>query len=296
MGCIPPLEPPPCGCKDNLPQPCPPLVPGTYTNATVTVDMNGCVIRVESGKPFEYAPQVCCCDHTADNSGGGGQGLRGEKGKDGKNATIALAGVNMIPADQSASVRNLSGDNTNVLLEFNIPMSTVDKSDIPVLNGVDETVLGWLEFEKGLLMNVDTLALSTAVGNIQINGSEADKDTNQLSTVVENDPINPTVWTIKVNADVLYQKVRDDIAQVFIDNNNNGGTGGTTGGTNTATLGIMFANADYMSYMQAMRQAKPTYSKVDVVSSHNIWVAFKGLTGVNWQLYNDFLNAAPALE
>lgn len=290
MGCIPPLEPPPCGCKDNLPQPCPPLVPGTYTNATVTVDMNGCVIRVESGKPFEYAPQVCCCNHTTDNSGGG-QGLRGEKGKDGKNATIELAGVNMIASNQPASVRNLSGDNTNVLLEFNIPMSEVDKSDIPVLDGVDETVLGGLEFEKGLLKSVDTLALSTAISNTQINGSDADKDTNQLSTTVDNDPTNPTVWTVKVNADVLYKKIKDEIAQILIDNNNNGGT---NGGTNT--LGVIFANDDYASYMQAMRQAKQAYNKVDVVSSHNIWVAINGSAGVDWQVYNDFLNAAPALE
>lgn len=150
----------PClDCKD----PVPPIMPrcqdvvlakGVYTNATVTVNEQGCIVALANGDPLLYSPDPCC--QTPGGGGGsGGAGLKGDKGDPGKNATISIGSVTSVAADQPARVIN-TGDVTNAVLNFEIPRGkqgeesnvapglTMNENGVKIENGIiKEVPLGW---------------------------------------------------------------------------------------------------------------------------------------------------------
>lgn len=112
----------PCGDCPPAPDPllprCDVVLPdGVFTNAVVTVE-EGCITAVESGEPFLYQPDICCSG--GGGGGGGGDGLDGEQGPPGENATIAVGQVVTLPAGSPATVTNV-GTPTNAVLNFGIP-------------------------------------------------------------------------------------------------------------------------------------------------------------------------------
>ena len=53
-GCGAPAEPVLPRCQDVQ------LTPGTYTNATIVVNAQGCIVAITSGTPPVYTPDDCC--------------------------------------------------------------------------------------------------------------------------------------------------------------------------------------------------------------------------------------------
>lgn len=57
-----------CGCSGSGSTPAPilpkcqdvQLTPGTYTNATIVVNAQGCIVAITSGTPPVYTPDDCC--------------------------------------------------------------------------------------------------------------------------------------------------------------------------------------------------------------------------------------------
>lgn len=94
------------------------LAPGVYTNATVHVNEQGCIVRVENGKPFVYAPDACCSP--VHDISGGGEGLEGPPGPSGTNATITIGSVQTTEPGTPARIENV-GTSTNAVLNFYLP-------------------------------------------------------------------------------------------------------------------------------------------------------------------------------
>jgi hypothetical protein len=92
------------------------LPDGVFTTANITVE-NGCITVVESGEPFLYQPDLCC---GGGGGGGGGEGLQGDPGPPGQNATIMVGTVSTLAPGSPATVTN-AGTNTNAILDFGIP-------------------------------------------------------------------------------------------------------------------------------------------------------------------------------
>ena len=193
--CVPPLEPPPCGCTDTLPSTCPPLTPGVYKNATITVDMAGCIVKLEEGKPFEYTPQICCCDGGG-SSGDGGQGLRGEKGDRGEPATISIGSYSMVGSSKPLRIWN-TGTKTDAVLNFEIPMSLIDSNQIPDVSGItSELFSGSIEVENGLIKSFDPVVFSQIEWLRVLGSLPKDEEGRRylLDTTVEQDDGVATVY------------------------------------------------------------------------------------------------------
>jgi hypothetical protein len=127
---------------------------GTFANATIVVE-NGCIVGVQLGSLPVYTPDMCCPPEGGGGGGGGGggaNGLDGEKGLAGTNATIALGAVTSLPAGALPTVTNV-GTLTAAILNFGIPRGAagLDGGN----NTVGETVTAaGIVLENGLIKDV----------------------------------------------------------------------------------------------------------------------------------------------
>lgn len=103
MSCETPENCQPC---QDCPEPAQPVLPkcqdidlpaGVYTNATVTVNADGCIVKIETGEPPLYTPDPCCAPLIT--GGGGGSGLQGPPGDA---ATIEIGEIRVCPYDENA--------------------------------------------------------------------------------------------------------------------------------------------------------------------------------------------------
>lgn len=95
------------------------LTPGVFTNATVTVNAQGCISAVASGEPELYTPDECC---GGGSGGGGSAGARGPKGDPGAAATVDV----VTTIDQSGTswkVENI-GTTSAAVFKFTAPANT----------------------------------------------------------------------------------------------------------------------------------------------------------------------------
>lgn len=144
-------------CRDCQ-EPVPPVLPrcqnivlpmGVYTNATITVNEEGCIADVQSGTPFAYQPDNCC---TGGGGGGGGEdGLPGPPGPPGAGATVNVGTVNTTAPGTPATVTNV-GTPTNAILNFTIPRGAPG-ADGDTGTGLTLAVGSW-EFDNGLVQSV----------------------------------------------------------------------------------------------------------------------------------------------
>lgn len=114
-----------CGCK-NCTEPAPvmprcdvPLIDGTYTHATVTVQ-GGCIINVASGSIPTFTIDECC-----EGGGGGGDcdcqdGADGRDGIDGITPNFSIGTVTLLNPTDYPTV-SLSGTQTSPVLNFGLP-------------------------------------------------------------------------------------------------------------------------------------------------------------------------------
>lgn len=146
------------------------LAAGVYTNATVTVNELGCIVRLDSGEPLLYSPDPCC--QTA-----AGAGLKGDRGEPGKNATIAIGTVTSVSADSQPKVTNV-GTETNAVLNFEIPRGkageqaenqvgiNLDDKGMVVKNGsITEVPLGWPGYSNLIGGSADGMTVDIAFDN-----------------------------------------------------------------------------------------------------------------------------------
>lgn len=184
---------------------CPPspLKEGTYKNATITVDCNGHITDVHSGRAFVYTPQVHVVPDSGGNCSGSGS-IRGEKGETGQAATVTLGTITMVASDAPARMYN-TGTPQNAIINLDIPKG---------LKGDDAAVAGYngqwkaLEIEKGLIKSLDPAYTEP---QLAIYGSQADR--THIAIDVETDPIDGSV-TIYGNAQGLvdsFNRVIDDL-------------------------------------------------------------------------------------
>lgn len=143
----------PCG---DCPPPAPPILPrcdialndGVYPHATVVIE-NGCIIDVQPGVPFLYQPSACCGG--GGGAGGGGDGLDGNEGPPGQNATITIGSVTTLAPGSPATVVNV-GTETNAVLNFGLPAGAPGAA-APNITGVTLNDAGW-RFESGLVKDL----------------------------------------------------------------------------------------------------------------------------------------------
>lgn len=182
-------------CKDCQ-DPVPPVLPrcesivlpaGTYNNATLVVNDEGCIIQILAGEPFAYQPMNCC---TTEGDGGGGEdGLPGPPGPPGQNATISIGTVTTTAPGTPATVTNV-GTPTNAILNYTIPRGEPGE-DGDTSTGLNLAVGEW-EFVNGILQSVP--GDFPPIGTLMDGGS----DTAGVSVNVVKDPVTG-VTTIAVN-------------------------------------------------------------------------------------------------
>lgn len=154
MACAKPSDCAPCSKCPDSPAPLMPrcdvaLNTGTYTNATVVVDENGCIISVTQGTAMLYQPDNGCA--APGGTGGGGESLPGSQGDPGEAATIQIGTVYSLEPGAPPVVDNVGTPN-HAILEIGIPRGTpgVD-AELPI-GGAETNAAGML-YTNGQLMN-----------------------------------------------------------------------------------------------------------------------------------------------
>lgn len=182
----------PCkDCQDPVPPVLPRcegivLPPGTFENATITVNADGCITQILSGEPFVYQPDNCC---TGEGGGSGEDGLPGPPGPAGQNATINVGTVQTTAPGSPATVTNV-GTPTNAILNFTIPRG--EPGEDGDTEGGANIASGEWEFENGLLKS--TPGDFPPIGTLLDGGS----DTAGVSLVIDKNATTG-VTTITVN-------------------------------------------------------------------------------------------------
>lgn len=118
-----------CGCADDsgsgLPLPkCQnvSLTPGTFANATIVVNLDGCISSIYAGETPVYTPDDCC---GGTSSGSGGTGARGPKGDPGPGSTVTVDPIIIEGTGTSWSVENI-GTSSAAIFRFTAPLGNGD--------------------------------------------------------------------------------------------------------------------------------------------------------------------------
>jgi hypothetical protein len=182
------------------------LTAGTFTNATVTVNEQGCITAVESGEPETYTPDECC---EGGGSGGGTAGTRGPKGDPGAAATIGVEQV--IGTGTSWTVEN-TGTSSAAIFKFTAPAPTTGGAST---SGYTGDVNG-VKVEAGLVKEMPLSLVTDVVG--------ATAGTRASLITLNSVPDAAGKHTVTLNLDAFYTELNDtfqelhDAQQVTIDN------------------------------------------------------------------------------
>lgn len=120
------------------------LPTGTFTNATVVVNRDGCISSIRSGTPELYTPDECCGNAT---SSGGGAGVAGPRGLPGAAATVTVDEAVMI--GQTWAIKNV-GTTAAAVLQLTVPASLNTAATTNSITGATGNVRG-LRVESGLV-------------------------------------------------------------------------------------------------------------------------------------------------
>lgn len=218
-----------CNCKDplDLCQPCShddtpePVMPkcydvdltdGTYENATVVIE-DGCIVRVEAGRPFQYTPEPCSqSGGSGNNSTSGQRGPRGRDGRDGDSATITIGEVTTLPAGSNARVTN-DGTDTHAVLSFSIPKGDKGK-DADSANGIDDDT--WFDIKNGVIMDLP-------VDYPPVSVIQAESDDGDIALSAEKDEESGAI-KLTLNVQQFKDSFKSEIERMVneqIDNLNN---------------------------------------------------------------------------
>ncbi len=152
MACAKPSNCAPCSKCPDSPEPVMPrcnvvLLDGSYTNATVVVE-DGCIVAIEEGTPLLYQPDNSCSGTTGGETG---EGLQGDPGPSGDNATIEIGTVTSLAPGSVATVENV-GTDTHAILNIGIPRGEPGAAaELPT--GGATTNAGGMLYANGQLMN-----------------------------------------------------------------------------------------------------------------------------------------------
>lgn len=138
--CAPSGDPVLPRCQDVV------LPAGTYRNATVVVNTQGCISAVQAGEADLYTPDPCCAP--VGGGGTGGPGLPGPPGPAGAAASVEVGTVSTGAPGSAASVTN-TGTASAAVFNFVIPRGQPGQ-DGTVEGGIDLNGPG-LVFDGGVL-------------------------------------------------------------------------------------------------------------------------------------------------
>jgi hypothetical protein len=148
------------------------LTPGTFINATVTVDNNGCIALVVSGPAPQYPDPDCCAPV---GGGTGGTGGRGPKGDPGPAATISVSPT--VATGATWALTNI-GTPSAAVIQLTVPSSlgsgggggggvTVPPGALTADVCGIETTNGWVTgLPASIVTGVSYLPLTDAVNNL----------------------------------------------------------------------------------------------------------------------------------
>lgn len=172
------------------------LTPGTFTNATVTVNAQGCISAVAKGEPEQYTPDECC----GESGGGGGEaGARGPKGDPGAAATISVQSV--IGTGTAWSVENI-GTSSAAIFKFTAPAAPTGGGSS---GGGFTGEVGGLKVVDGLVKTLPT-ALVTSV---DAKAEGVNKNLVLFQAIPDLD--KPGEWDITLNIDPLFNNLTQTI-------------------------------------------------------------------------------------
>lgn len=209
----------PCDCPP-APEPVLPrcdiaLPDGVFTNATVVVD-DGCIVKVEKGRPSQYAPDDCC------DGGGNAVILPPEPcdcppGEPGRNATISIGKVQSIAPGAPPRVEN-SGTESNAVLDFYIPRGEQGQ-DAEAGSGA-ESDAGGIAIEDGRIIALPAawppvLAVASSTDNpdVSFTFSAPDPETGLAEAEVRVGPMLSTLrqW-VSLQIEQATQPLHDQLA------------------------------------------------------------------------------------
>lgn len=167
------------------------LPDGVYTNPTITVE-EGCISAIESGRPIQYTPDVCCSGAGSSGGGGGsGEICDCEKGDPGENAEIFIGTVYGVASDEDPRVVNV-GTPTVAILDFYIPRGEKGESG-QSQTGADSE-LGGILIENGTIITLPgtwppVLAINTetsaTVQGVDFRASPPDPETGLVNLTLD---------------------------------------------------------------------------------------------------------------
>lgn len=177
------------------------LTPGSYTNATIVVNDEGCIASVASGEAPVYVSDDCCGEST---NGSGGVGPRGPKGDPGAGSTVAIDPVIETGTGDSWIVENI-GSPSAAVFKFTAP--ALDPSDC-CPTGATGAVCG-LQVEDGQVKALPP-SLVTSI-ETQRTGEFA----NFVNFVAGQNSVvtDPCGIMLTINLDAFYYKIKE-----YIDN------------------------------------------------------------------------------
>lgn len=192
-------------CKDCPPSPTPvmprcdiALASGTFENATVVVDANGCISSVQEGRAPQYTPDICCVP-VQGGGGGNDEPCDCPPGEPGANATITIGSTQSVDAGQPAKVTNV-GTPTNAILNFEIPRGSEGGGGGGGGGGVTDS-RGGIYIEDGLIVGLP--ATWPPVGLIL-----AGTDRSDVVLNVSNPDPTTGVVNMQLNMAGFYQSVQ----------------------------------------------------------------------------------------
>lgn len=193
-----------CGCSEGTtPTPVLPkcqdvaLTSGTFANATVTVNAQGCISAVAAGAPELYTPDECC---GGSGGGGGTAGARGPKGDPGAAATIDVEQV--IGTGTTWSVENI-GTSSAAIFKFTAPAASSGGGSSS--GGGATGTIGGLEVINGLVKVLP----STLVSGVTTEEVGSNTDKFELAHSVDA----AGAVKITLNIDALYDTLSTRITQ-----------------------------------------------------------------------------------
>jgi hypothetical protein len=169
------------------------LTPGTFTNATVTVNAQGCIAAIASGEPEVYTPDDCCGDSSG--GGGGAAGARGPKGDPGAAATIAVQQA--IGTGTTWSVENI-GTSSAAIFKFTAPAASTGGGG--TTSGYTGDVGGFV-IEAGLVKSAPASIVESVEAKKE--GTKA----NLFSFLAVPDLANLSEYDITLNLDAFYDSI-----------------------------------------------------------------------------------------
>lgn len=177
------------------------LPTGTFTNATVTINSQGCIEMVREGVPERYTPDECCGGGSSVGGGGGTQGIRGLPG-----AAATVAASPVVKYGNEWSFTNV-GTSSAAVFELTVPSRLNANTPGSTTSGGYTGSIRGLRVEEGLVKALPPEIVTDV--EVVKQGTSASLYQITAFPVVYGNP--PGAYEITINLDGFYNDLKSKI-------------------------------------------------------------------------------------